>query len=97
MYCGYEEQLTLDIMKTNLKLRKEIFKIIENQIENNDPPETIKTFAKLKSQGYNDFEVKQLIGQCVAVEIYNVMKFRKPFDKERYIKNLNNLPKEPIE
>ena len=38
-------------MKTNLKLRKEIFKIIENQIENNDPPETIKTFAKLKSQG----------------------------------------------
>ena len=59
-------------MKTNLKLRKEIFKIIENQIENNDPPETIKTFDKLKSQGYNDFEVKQLIGQCVAVEIYNV-------------------------
>jgi hypothetical protein len=84
-------------MKTNLKLRKEIFKIIENQIENNDPPETIKTFDKLKSQGYNDFEVKQLIGQCVAVEIYNVMKFRKPFDKERYIKNLNNLPKEPFE
>jgi hypothetical protein len=84
-------------METNLKLRNEIFKIIENQIEANDPPETLKTFKKLKDQGLNDFEVKQLIGQCVAVEIYNVMKFKKPFDKERYIKNLNNLPKEPFE
>ena len=84
-------------METNLTLRKEIFKIIENQIKNNDPPETLTTFNRLKDQGINDFEVKQLIGQCVAVEIYNVMKFKKPFDKERYIKNLNNLPKEPSE
>ena len=84
-------------METNLKLRNEIFKIIENQIEANDPPETLKTFKRLKDQGLNDFEVKQLIGQCVAVEIYNVMKFKNPFDKERYIKNLNNLPKEPSE
>ena len=84
-------------METNLKFRNEIFKIIENQIEENDPPETLKTFKRLKDQGFNDFEVKQLIGQCVAVEIYNVMKFKKPFNKERYIKNLNNLPKEPSE
>lgn len=84
-------------METNLKLRNEIFKIIESQIEANDPPETLKTFKRLKDQAFNDFEVKQLIGQCVAVEIYNVMKFKKPFDKERYIKNLNKLPKEPSE
>ncbi len=84
-------------MGTNLKLRKEIFKIIENQINNNDPPETLKTFKKLKSQGHNEFEAKQLIGQCVAVEIYTVMKYKKPFDKERFIRNLNNLPKEPFE
>jgi len=84
-------------MEKNLKLRNEIFKIIENQIGANDPPETLKTFKRLKDQGFNDFEVKQLIGQCVAVEIYNVMKFKKPFNKERYIKNLNNLPKEPSE
>ena len=84
-------------METNLKLRNEIFKIIENQIEANDPPETLKTFKRLKDQGFNDFEVKQLIGQCVAVEIFNVIKFKKPFDEERYIKNLNNLPKEPSE
>ena len=84
-------------MKKNLKARKIIFTIIENQIKKNDPPETLKAFNRLKSQGYSEFEAKQLIGQCVAVQIYNILKYKKPFDQERYIKNLNNLPEEPFE
>ena len=84
-------------MKVNLELREQIFQIIENQIENNNPPETALTFNRLKKEGFDDFTVNQLIGQCVAVEIYNVMKYKKPFDEKRYIKNLNNLPKEPFE
>ena len=84
-------------MKKNLKAREIIFTIIDNQIKNNDPPDTLKVFNKLKSQGYSEFEAKQLIGQCIAVEIYNMMKYKKPSDNERYIKNLNNLPKEPFE
>jgi len=84
-------------MKKNLKAREIIFTIIDNQIKNNDPPDTLKVFNKLKSQGYSEFETKQLIGQCIAVEIYNMMKYKKPSDNERYIKNLNNLPKEPFE
>ncbi len=84
-------------MKKNLKAREIIFTIIDNQIKNNDPPDTLKVFNKLKSQGYSEFETKQLIGQCVAVEIYNMMKYKKPSDNERYIRNLNNLPKEPFE
>lgn len=84
-------------MKPNLKLRDVIFQIIENQIKSNDPPETALTFNRLKSEGFDDFTIKQLIGQCVAVEIYNVMKNKKPFDGNRYVKDLNNLPKEPFE
>jgi hypothetical protein len=84
-------------MKINLKLRQEVFNIIDNQIKNNDPPETALTYTRLRNEGFDDFTTKQLIGQCVAVQIYNVMKFKKPFDKERYIKNLNNLPKEPFD
>jgi hypothetical protein len=84
-------------MKPNLKLRDNIFEIIDNQVKNNNPPETALTFKRLKEEGFDDFTVKQLIGQCVAVEIYNVMKYRKPFDENRYIKNLKNLPKEPFE
>ena len=84
-------------MKVNLELRDQIFQIIENQIKNNDPPETALTFNRLKTKGFDDFTVKQLIGQCVAVEIYNVMKYKKPFDEERYINNLKKLPEEPFE
>lgn len=84
-------------MKVDLKLREQIFQIIENQIEKNDPPDTALTFDRLKKEGFDDFTVKQLIGQCIAIEIYNVMKYKTPFDEKRYIKNLNNLPKEPFE
>ena len=84
-------------MKENLKLRQEIFEVIENQIKNNDPPETALTFNRLKEKGFDDFTVKQLIGQCFAVELYNIMKYQKPFDEERYIKNLKNLPDKPSE
>lgn len=84
-------------MKTNKILRDQIFEIIKNQIRNNNPPETNFTYQRLIDSGYNDFETKQLIGQCVAVEIFNIMKHSKPFDEKRYIRNLKQLPKEPFE
>jgi len=84
-------------MKHNEILRDQIFEIIRNQIKDNDPPETKITYNRLIKQGYGDFETKQLIGQCIAVELFQVLKFQKPFDENRYVKNLNNLPKEPFE
>jgi len=60
-------------------------------------PETRITYNRLTSLGYNEFETTQLIGQCIAVEIFDVLKHKKPFNKGRYIKNLNQLPKEPFE
>jgi hypothetical protein len=84
-------------MKENEILREQIFEIVRNQIKDNDPPETKITYNRLKTLGYSDFETNQLIGQCVAVELFQVMKFKEPFDEKRYIKNLKNLPKEPFE
>ena len=84
-------------MKQNEIVREQIFEIIRNQIKDNDPPDTKITYDRLKTLGYSDFETNQLIGQCVAVELFHVMKFKEPFDEKRYIKNLKNLPKEPFE
>ena len=84
-------------MKSNEILRDQIFEIIQNQMNGNNPPETKITYDRLIKQRYRDFETKQLIGQCVAVELFQVLKYKKPFDEKRYIKNLNNLPKEPVE
>lgn len=84
-------------METNEKIRKQIFEIIKNQIRDNDPPETKATFDRLQKQGFDDFQTRQMIGQCLAVELFDIMKFRKPFNKARYIKNLMALPKEPFD
>ena len=84
-------------METNEILREQIFEIIKNQMKDNEPPETNRTFKRLLKEGYSRFETKQRIGQCVAVELFNLYKFNKPFDEKRYIKNLNNLPKEPFD
>ena len=84
-------------METNEILREQIFNIIKNQISDNDPPETNLTLNRLIKMGYNDTNVKKMIGQCVAVELFNIMKHEKPFDEKRYIKNLHQLPKEPFD
>jgi hypothetical protein len=84
-------------VELNDKLREEIFGIIKNQIKDNNPPETKATFDRLRKQGFDDFQTRQMIGQCLAVELFDVMKSGKLYDNARYIKNLIALPKEPFD
>ncbi len=84
-------------METNDRMRAEIFKVIKNQIKSNTPPETKATYERLIEMGYDDFQTKQLIGQCFGLELFDIMKLSKPFDEARYVKNLKNLPKEPTD
>ncbi len=84
-------------MEANEELREQIFKIIKNQLRDYDPPETKTTFDRLRKQGYDELQTKQLIGQCLAVELFDVMKNGKPFSNKRYVKNLKALPKQPFD
>ena len=84
-------------MKVNKELRDQFFEVVENQIKSNSPPETKLTYNRLSLLGYNDFQIKQMIGQCVSVEIFEVVKSGQPFDQKRYVANLNKLPKEPFD
>jgi hypothetical protein len=84
-------------MKVNKNLRNAIFEVIDNQINDNNPAETALTLKRLRDEGHSEFEAKQLIGQAIAVELFYVMKKNVPFNEARYIKNLKNLPKEPVE
>ncbi len=34
---------------------------------------------------------------CVIVEIFEVVKLGKPYDNDRYVKNLEKLPEEPYD
>ena len=83
-------------MKPNEELRDEFFQVIKNQIEANDPPETKITYNRLIGLGYSELETHQLIGQCLGVEIFDVLKNSKPFNESRYIRNLKQLPQKPL-
>ena len=84
-------------MKENEILKEQISEIVENQLKSNDPPETKIIYSQLTKTGYNDFEIRQMIGQCLAIELFEIIKMGKAFDNDRYKKNLKNLPKEPFE
>jgi hypothetical protein len=82
-------------MKSNEKVRKIILEVADNQIRHGEPPETKQTFERLRAMGYSDTDAKMYIGQCIAVEIFDILKHNQSFDEKRYFRNLLKLPKQP--
>ena len=81
--------------ETSPLLGEEMKKVVRNQIRQNDPPETKQTYDRLIKEGFSKDEVMRQLAVVVAAEIYDVTKNKEPFNQERYIKRLNDLPKEP--
>ena len=84
-------------MESNEIVREQILEIIKNQIASNTPPETKQTLKRLINLGYTDQDARMLIGQCLAVELFNVLKLKKPYNNDRYVSNLKKLPEEPFD
>ena len=82
--------------KSHERLRKTYFEVIDNQIKLNDPTEVKQTMDRLLKLGYNEFETKSFIVDCLQIEIYDVIKNGKKFNEKRYVRNLKNLPQEPM-
>ena len=80
--------------ETNPRLREEMYKVVRNQIRQNDPPETKQTYDRLIKEGFPEEEVMRQLAMAVAAEVYDIMTNKEPFNEERYIKRLNNLPME---
>ena len=84
-------------MESNEIVKAEILKVVDEQIKLNDPIETKNTIDRLIEDGHTESDAKILIAQCVSVEIFGAMKNKKPFNRERYVQNLNNLPNPPFD
>jgi hypothetical protein len=69
-----------------------VFEAINNQIRDNNPPETKQTYDRLMKEIKNHNEVMKYIGVVMMAEILDILKSRKPFNKKRYIGRLNKLP-----
>ena len=84
-------------MKSNQIVRAQILEVVENQLNSGEPPETRQTLERLQKLGISRKDAKIHITQCVAIEVFQILKYHKPFDEARYIANLNKLPDPPFE
>ena len=76
----------------NPRLRTAILEIVENQIRDNEPPETKETFQRLVEEGYAEEEAKKLLGCVVSTEVFGVLQEGREFDREQYVNALHRLP-----
>ena len=83
--------------ESNPQLQAAIIEVVENQLRNNDPPQTGQTFKRLIEAGHSEKEAKQLIACVVSAEIFDVLKRNEPFNLDRFVKALNKLPTMPWE
>ena len=71
--------------------------VVENQLRDNDPPQTRQTLSRLIEAGHSEKEAKRLIACVVSAEIFEVLKKNEPFNLDRFVKGLNKLPAMPWE
>ena len=80
------------------KILRAVFReVVENQLRDDDPPETRQTFDRLLAEGHPEEEVWRMISTVVAAEIFETMKTNRPADNERYVRRLRALPVLPSE
>ena len=77
------------------RLQKAIVSVVEQQINDGDPPDTRETYERLTGQGYSVDEAKKLIGYVVGVEFFNVVRKDRKYDAEGFAGMLAQLPKLP--
>ena len=51
--------------ESNPQLQAAIIEVVENQLRNNDPPQTGQTFKRLIAAGHSEKEAKRLIA-CMS-------------------------------
>jgi len=69
-----------------------LLQIINNQIKDNNPPDTKRTYRRLQEEGYPKKEAKRLIARVLESEILIILRKKEKFKLERFKKALDKLP-----
>ncbi len=75
----------------NPALTEAILAVVDQQLRDNTPPETRRTFEQLVAQGYAPHDARRLIGNVVAQEIFAVMQREEAYHEQRYVAALQGL------
>ena len=79
----------------NPHLKAAILEVVDKQLADNDPPETKETLDLLLKEGMTEDDAIIYIAQAATIEIFDILKNKKEFNLDRYLKNLKQLPQEP--
>ncbi len=74
-----------------------IVEAVENQIADNNPPETKQALVRLMEAGESRENAIRYIACALSVEIFGALKHKEPYNNERYLNNLKALPELPDE
>ena len=81
----------------NLRLKKLILEVVDNQLRDKDPPIVREVYDRLIAEGYSVRDAKEKIGAIVLEEIYDVMKENQPYDEKRYTDALKDMVQKCID
>jgi hypothetical protein len=74
-----------------------IVEAVENQLAQNEPPETKATLERLMALGESRENAIRYIASALSVEIFEALKNDSPYDEKRYVSNLKALPTLPYD
>lgn len=78
-------------MEDDFNLYKLIIKSVEQQISENNPPATKKTFERLVKNGCDKETAKEMIASLIAEEIYLMLKDNRKITEDDYAARLDEL------
>lgn len=78
--------------KSSSVVRKVLIEAIKTQIEDNTPPETKETYDRLLRQGITEEDAYMYLAQALSTEMYHMMKVKREYSRESYVKRLAKLP-----
>ena len=92
-----KEQIVRADSKDGQLAGEAIVEAIENQINENNPPETKQTLKRLMALGNSRENAIRYIASALSVEIFEALKNQSPYNEARYIRNLKALPELPFD
>ncbi|HLN53235.1 MAG TPA: hypothetical protein VK212_05960 [Lentimicrobium sp.] len=84
-------------MKNRETIKAIIESIVDRQLAQCQPPEAYQAYIRLTDDDeYSDEEARLLLSRALQVELFRLMHFAEPFNQQRYIYNLAQLPDLPM-
>lgn len=76
----------------NQRIKNAINAVIEQQIAERNPPETLETIERLQVEGFSEEEAYTLVGHLVSLEVAEELAGEEGLNMQRYIAALERLP-----